>query len=326
MPIVNMRDCRIVFMGTPAFATVQLQAMKAAEWNIVGVVTQPDRPTGRKRLLTKAPVKELAETYGIPVLQPETLRSDTAQRELAALVPDVIVTAAYGQILPVAVLQLPKLGAFNLHGSLLPKYRGGAPIQWAIKNGERVSGVSLMTMVKAMDAGAVWAQCEVAIQPTMTYGQLHDELAKAGAALLLDALPKVLSGQLQAIEQDPALVSYAPTIARQDEAVDWKLAATAVYNHIRALSPRPGAYTTWAGHVLKIWNAEVYSGNEATLVGEPGLLLAMTANGPLIACGQGALRLTSVQAAGKTVQSGAEFARGRRDAAGIVLGEAEVAK
>jgi len=319
---MNMRDLRIVFMGTSSFAETILQAMLAAQWGVIVVVTQPDRPNGRKRTITPSPVKQLAIQHGLPVLQPERLRTPEAQASLAQWQPDVIVTAAYGQILPVAVLQLPRQGAFNVHGSLLPLYRGGAPIQWAIRDGATKSGVSLMTMSKSMDAGAVWSQREVAIAPHMTYGELHDELALIGAALVLDALPRILAGELQATEQDPAQVTYAPTISHADEQIDWTQSTAQVINQIRSLCPRPGAFTRVGDQTLKIWSA-ARATDETVCEAAPGTIVEMTSSGPLIACGDGLMLATRLQLAGKTEQAGGDFARSRHAWIGTVLAAKE---
>lgn len=318
----NMRDYRIVFMGTPAFAVAVLDAMLAAHWTIAAVFTQPDRPVGRKRVLTSPPVKELAQAHGIAVWQPERLRSAEALATLAACRPDVIVTAAYGQILPVAALEMATCGAFNVHASLLPAYRGAAPIQWAIRKGETVTGVSLMTMVKAMDAGPVWATEEVAIAPEATYGEVHDLLAQAGARLTVKALPDILAGELQPREQDLALVTFAPPLTRNDERIDWTQPAQQIYNHIRALVPTPCAYTELAGLTLKVYAAKLQArAVSAEADGPPGQVIAVTENGPLVRCGDGrAVVLLRLQLAGRSVQSGAEFVRGRKDLVGHVLG------
>lgn len=322
MTAVSMRDLRIVFMGTPEFARVILKQMLNEQWGVVGVVTQPDRARGRKRDVLFSPVKQLAVESGLPVLQPERIRAREAQEELAALRPDVIVTAAYGQILPVSVLTLPGRGAFNVHGSILPKYRGGAPIQWAIREGEARTGVSLMTMTRAMDAGDVWAVREVEITADATYGDIHDQLAHVGAQLLIDALPEVLAGTLQATPQDESLVTFAPTLKRSDEAIDWQQPARQVHNQIRSLAPKPGAYSLLRGEIVKILATRCEE--EDGLRGTPGEVVELSPAGPVIACKRGTVTATRLQIAGRTLQSGAEFARGQRDLRGIVLCAPEV--
>jgi len=257
------------------------------------------------------------------VLQPERLRQEQALAQLAACAPDVIVTAAYGQILPMKALVLARLGAYNVHASLLPKYRGGAPIQWAIRHGETVTGVSLMTMVKEMDAGPVWATAQVPIAPQATYGEVHDLLAIAGAQLTVEALPKVLAGELQAQAQDLSRVTFSPPIRREDERIDFALGVNEVVNHIRSLAPRPGAYTTLAGQVLKLYagRAQGVPSLERDVV-VPGQVLEVTEEGLLVRCGDGAnVILTQVQLAGRAVQSASEFARGRGTLVGACLGQ-----
>ena len=313
-----MEQPRILFMGTPAFAVAMLEALLSMSYTVVGVVTQPDRFVGRKRMLTPTPVKIAATEAGIPVLQPHKIRDPQALSDIAALAPQLIVTAAYGQILPVSLLGMMPLGAYNVHASLLPKYRGGAPIQRAIMNGEQETGVTIMTMVKAMDAGAMWAKAVVPILPDMTYGQLHDELARQGALLLKDTLPKILDGSICAKEQDPEQATFAPTISRSDELLDFTQTATQVYDHIRALNPQPGAFTYLGDKLLKIWYATPsldWKGN-----GTPGQIVDVTAQGPVIACKTGAIVATQVQLEGKAVQTGAEFVRGKRDLTTLFCG------
>ncbi|MCY0877250.1 MAG: methionyl-tRNA formyltransferase [Firmicutes bacterium] len=324
MAIVNMRECRVVFMGTPDFAATILQALLAAHWQIVAVVTQPDRPVGRKRVLTSSPVKELALAHGIKVLQPSRLRHADALAELAACTPDVIVTAAYGQILSEAALALPGLGAYNVHASLLPAYRGAAPIQWAIRRGETVTGVSLMTMVKAMDAGPVWDTATVPIAPEATYKEVHDLLATAGARLTLEGLPRVLSGDLQPQEQDPARVTFAPPITRADERLDWQQSARQIVDQIRSLAPQPGAFTTMEGQVLKLYRASVIDISRDTQQAVPGQVMSIHADGPIVYCGDGlSVLVHELQPSGRSVQSGREFVRGRPKLTGVILGEGD---
>ncbi len=305
-----MDKLRILFMGTPDFAAGMLDALLAAGYLIVGVVTQPDRPTGRKKVLTPPPVKVLAEEHGLFVMQPEKVRDPETLARCAELLPDVIITAAYGQLLPEKLLQLPKLGAFNVHASLLPKYRGGAPIQWAILNGERETGITLMTMVKKMDAGPIWAQKKVVISPNATYGQLHDDLVEAGASLLIETLPQLVAGVLSSVQQVEAQATFAPTLTRKDELLDFTQDAGAVYNRIRALCPKPGAFTWIGDKQVKIWYATPDYGWRGNKV--PGQVVEVTPDGIKVACGDGALILTRLQWEGKTAQNGADFARGMK--------------
>ncbi len=312
-----MDQPRIIFMGTPVFAFSMLQTLLTMPYTIVGVVTQPDRYVGRKRVLTSPPVKTLAKEAGLAVLQPEKIREKQALEAIANLKPNMIVTAAYGQILPVSLLNMMTLGAYNVHASILPKYRGGAPIQHAILQGETETGVTIMTMVKAMDAGAMWSQIMVPIDPVMTYGELHDELANQGSQLLRETLPKIIAGTVQPIEQDPEKVSFAPTLTRDDEQLDFSQSYQKVFNRIRALSPSPGAFTYLGDKLLKIWYATANVSFEGS--GDPGQIVAVTSDGPLIACGTGAIIATKVQLEGKSMQSGAEFVRGNRNLVGSML-------
>lgn len=298
-------------MGTPDFAVESLTALLDEGWPVVGVVTQPDRPVGRKRVLTPSPVKNVALQASIPVLQPDRVRRPEALRTIAQWQPNIIVTAAYGQILPPALLEMAELGAFNVHASLLPKYRGAAPIQWALINGEERAGITIMTMVKELDAGPVWATAETVIDPADTYGTLHDRLAILGAELLRDSLPLIISGQLVAQPQDDSAATYAPPIRRDDEQIDFTQTVRRVCNFVRALSPRPGAFTRVGDAILKIWCAhpdETWSGSA-----RPGQFVGQRSDGPVIACGDGAIVVTRLQMAGRTAQSGAEFLRGVRD-------------
>ena len=302
-----MERPRVLFMGTPAFAVTVLEALAAAGYPVVGAVSQPDRETGRKRVLTPPPVKAAAAAHGIPVLQPARIGTPDSLSACASLAPDVIVTAAYGQFLPQRLLSLPRFGAFNVHASLLPKYRGGAPVQHALLNGETATGVSVMTMVRAMDAGPVWAQEAVAIGPDDTSGGLLERLAAAGGGLLVRTLPGILSGALRPAPQDEAAATFAPTLARADECIDFAQDSRAVYNRIRALAPQPGGFARWGGADFKVWLASPlhdWRGGAA-----PGRCVAFAADGPVVACSRGALILTRVQPAGRRAVSGAEFVR-----------------
>ncbi|MHB1627134.1 MAG: methionyl-tRNA formyltransferase [Bacilli bacterium] len=298
-------------MGTPDFAVPSLIALLNDGWPVAGVVTQPDRPVGRRRALLPSPVKSAALQAAIPVLQPERVRRPEALEMIAALRPNIIVTAAYGQILPPALLELADVGAFNVHASLLPKYRGAAPIQRALMNGEERTGITIMTMVKELDAGPVWATAEIAVDPDDTYGTLHDRLAALGAQLLRDSLPRMISGEWVAQPQDESAATYAPPIRRDDEQIDFRESAIDVCNLIRALSPRPGAFTRVGGKVLKIWSAHP----DATWTegAAPGRFVGRRPDGPVIACGVGAIVAARLQTAGGKALSGADFLRGTRD-------------
>lgn len=250
-----MRE-RIVFMGTASFSLAVLKMLIEEDYNIVGVVTQPDRYVGRKKVLTMPDVKVEALKYDIPVIQPARIKED--YQEVADLKPDLIITAAYGQIVPQAVLDIPRLGCINVHASLLPLYRGGAPVHQAIIDGQEKTGVTIMYMVKKMDAGDMIAQKETPILEEDTVGILYDRLSVLGAELLKETLPDILKGTNQRIPQDENLVTYAPTLSREDERLDWNMSARQVYNKVRGTNPWPGSYTTYQGKTVKIWAGQVH--------------------------------------------------------------------
>ena len=250
-----MRE-RIVFMGTASFSLAVLKMLIEEDYNIVGVVTQPDRYVGRKKVLTMPDVKVEALKYDIPVIQPARIKED--YQEVADLKPDLIITAAYGQIVPQAVLDIPRLGCINVHASLLPLYRGGAPVHQAIIDGQEKTGVTIMYMVKKMDAGDMIAQKETPILEDDTVGILYDRLSDLGAKLLKETLPDILKGINQRIPQDENLVTYAPTLSREDERLDWNMSARQVYNKVRGTNPWPGSYTTYQGKTVKIWAGQVH--------------------------------------------------------------------
>lgn len=250
-----MRE-RIVFMGTASFSLAVLKMLIEEDYNIVGVVTQPDRYVGRKKVLTMPDVKVEALKYDIPVIQPARIKED--YQAVADLKPDLIITAAYGQIVPQAVLDIPRLGCINVHASLLPLYRGGAPVHQAIIDGQEKAGVTIMYMVKKMDAGDMIAQKETPILEEDTVGILYDRLSDLGAELLKETLPDILKGTNQRIPQDENLVTYAPTLSREDERLDWNMSARQVYNKVRGTNPWPGSYTTYQGKTVKIWVGQVH--------------------------------------------------------------------
>ena len=258
-----MEKTKIVFMGTASFSKEVLVNLLENDYNIIGVVTQPDRYVGRKKVLTMPEVKEVALEYNIPVFQPANIKND--YQSIIDLQPDLIITAAYGQLVPAALLEAPKLGCINVHASLLPKYRGGAPVHYAIINGETTTGVTIMYMVKKMDAGNIISQQEIAIGDKETTGQLYDRLSVAGAKLLLETLPDIIAGTNQSIVQDESLVTYAPTISREEEKLDFNLSAKQVYNKVRGLNPWPGAFTTYQGKNVKIWAGDIHNCSNAKI-------------------------------------------------------------
>lgn len=317
-----MNPLRIVFMGTPEFAVPSLIALHnhAAKnnWQLVGVVTQPDRPAGRGKKLVASPVKQQAEQYGLPILQPTSFRKDPdARPSLEALSPDLLVVAAYGLILPRSVLALPTHGAINVHASLLPAYRGASPITAAILDGLDQTGVSIMLMDAGMDTGPVLAQDAQSIRSDDTTATLSERLAHQGAELLAQTLPRWLAGEITPTPQDqlPGEISLCRLIKKEDGQIDWNQPANFIERMTRAYSPWPSAYTTWHGQPFKIWHATVVEGEA-----EPGRVVA-TAQGPAVGTGDGLLCLKSVQPAGKRVLDIRSFLNGAPDFIGSRLGE-----
>lgn len=247
---------RIVFMGTASFSLAVLKMLIKEEYEVVGVVTQPDRYVGRKKVLTIPDVKVEALKYDIPVIQPQRIRND--YQEILDLKPDLIITAAYGQLIPEAVLNAPRLGCINVHASLLPLYRGGAPVHQAIIDGQDKTGVTIMYMVKKMDAGNIIRQKETPIHDDDNLGILYDRLSLIGADLLKETLPSILNGTNASIPQDESLVTYAPTLSREDERINWNLSAKQVFNKVRGTHPWPGCFTTYQGKNIKIWAGKVH--------------------------------------------------------------------
>ena len=298
----------MLFAGTPDFARASLAALISAGVRPLAVLTQPDRPAGRGRKLTASPVKQLARENHIEVLQPVTLRDPDIHATLAAFDADVLVVAAYGLILPQAVLDIPRAGCLNVHASLLPRWRGAAPVQAAIRHGDASTGISLMQMEAGLDTGPVYATAEVAIGASETAGELHDRLALLGGQLLADSLTDILAGRLQAIPQDDAKSTYAGKVTRDDARIDWQLPAIDIDRQVRAYNPVPGAWSELLGETVKIWTVRP----EAGLRGEPGRVLDASREGIRVACGEGGLLIESLQRPGKRRVTGGEFA-GQRD-------------
>ncbi|MBA4602390.1 methionyl-tRNA formyltransferase [Thermoactinomyces sp. AMNI-1] len=298
-------------MGTPDFAVPSLRALleQTERVEVIGAVTQPDRPKGRKKELTPPPVKVEALKHGLPVFQPLKLRSKEATRQILELNPDLIVTAAYGQILPEAVLKTPAYGCINVHASLLPKYRGGAPIHHAIINGEKETGVTIMYMVKALDAGDMLLKRAIPITSQDDVGTMHDKLAKLGAECLREVLPGLLDGTIKAIPQDESQVTFAPNITREDEKMDWSRSARQLEWQVRGLCPWPGAFTIWKDKPFKVWKAVC---EEKEVDREPGTVIKLDTKGIAVATGKGILWLTEVQPAGKRRMTAGQFVNGRQ--------------
>ncbi len=316
---------KILFMGTPQFAVPSLEALLERGYEVAAVVTQPDRPKGRKRELTPSPVKVFATERGLPVLQPEKLRSPEGVAAVSEIAPDVIVTAAYGQILPKSVLALPRLGCINVHGSLLPRYRGGAPIQRSIIDGEKVTGVTLMYMAEGLDTGDMIAKVEVPITDEDTAGTMFEKLSEAGSKLLLEWLPRIADGTAGRTPQIDEESTYAPNLSREDEKLDWSQSSRRIFDRVRGLNPMAGGFTFLDGEVFKVWGCAIPSPSDAELRSEwteyaPGAVLETGAFGIRVRTGDGSIVLTDVQPAGKKALKAAEFAKGARLAPGKTLG------
>ncbi len=306
---------KIVFMGTPDFAVPSLQALLDAGHEVCAVYTQPDKPQGRKQVLTAPPVKELALQRGIPVYQPATLKNEDEQAKLRALAPEVIIVVAYGKLLPKAVLDIPPRGCINVHGSLLPRWRGAAPIQWSVIAGDQKAGVTTMQMAEGLDTGDMLLTYETKIGARETAGELFDRLAQAGAALLVETLEKLDS--ITPRPQDDSQSCYAHMLDKQMAVIDWTKSAHEIDCLIRGLNPWPVALTTLAGARLKIYAAEPVPGT-----GKPGEVLESDPKkGLTVACGAGALALHEVQLVGGKRMKSADFLRGHAIDKGTMLGE-----
>ncbi|HVN07181.1 MAG TPA: methionyl-tRNA formyltransferase [Bryobacteraceae bacterium] len=303
---------RVVFLGTPLFAVPTLESLVAAGHGVILVVTQPDRPRGRGQALAASPVKEAALRLGLPVYQPERVRRPEAFARLAEIKPDVVVVVGYGQIIPQSVIDIPPHGIINVHGSLLPKYRGAGPVQWAIANGETRTGVTTMRIDAGLDTGDMLLKAETDIGPEETAVELGARLATMGAALLAETLARI--GEIVPEKQDSAQATYAPLLKKEDGAIDWRLPARTIHNRIRGFQPWPGGYTRFRGQQLHIWKSRVLPGESAA----PGQL----APRPLRAvCGEGALELIEVQLEGRKRIGAEAFVNGQRIADGDILGE-----
>jgi len=308
---------RIVFAGTPEFAAEHLKALLDSPHQIVAVYSQPDRPAGRGQKLAASPVKQLAVQREIPVYQPQSLRDPAAQAELAALAPDLLVVVAYGLILPQAVLDIPRLGCINSHASLLPRWRGAAPIQRAIEAGDSKSGVTVMQMEAGLDTGPMLLKVRTPIAADDTGGTLHDRLASLGPQAVLEAIAGLAAGSLIGEVQDDSLATYAHKLNKDEARLDWTRPAVELQRLIRAFHPWPICHSTLNGEALKVHAAELGEGS-----GAPGSLLAADKQGLTVACGQGALRLTRLQLPGGKALNFSDLYNSRREqfAAGLVLG------
>ncbi|MEJ2746526.1 MAG: methionyl-tRNA formyltransferase [Anaerolineae bacterium] len=308
---------RIVFMGTPDFAVPGLKKLIATQ-EVVGVVTQPDRPAGRGKQLRPSPVKIAAEAANIPVYQPQSLRSEEAAEPLRQWQPEMIVVAAFGQILRPHVLELPPLGCLNVHASLLPRWRGASPIQHAIMAGDTETGVTLMKMDVGLDTGPMFVQQAIPIRPDETAASLHDRLAELGAVMLGEHLDDIVNGRIPPTPQDDNLSTYAPMISKADGKLDWHRTSAELDRHVRAMTPWPGAFTIWEGQLLKVLAAEPVYGRLPS--GAPGEVV-MVEETAVVRTQDGGLALNQIQLAGKRAMSSTEFWRGRPDFNGSKLGD-----
>lgn len=303
-------------MGTPAFSAPILRMLAEEGYDIVSVVTQPDRPVGRKKVLTATPVKEEALRLGLPVYQPEKLKNPEELQHVLDLSPDLIITAAFGQILPSEVLQAPKLGAINVHASLLPEYRGGAPIHQAIIDGKEETGVTIMYMVDRLDAGDIISQKAIPIEREDHTGSMFEKLSVVGMELLKETLPSIIEGTNPRTPQDEERVTYARNISREQERIDWSKSAEAIYNQVRGLHPWPVAFTTFNDQNMKIWWTEPAASGKS---GRPGEVLELTDDAILVQTGEGVLAITDLQPAGKKRMSAADYLKGPKIQAGDVF-------
>ncbi|MGM0873618.1 MAG: methionyl-tRNA formyltransferase [Bacillota bacterium] len=308
---------KIVFMGTPDFSVPILRNLVKEGYEIVGVVTQPDRPKGRKKILTPPPVKEEALKHNIKVLQPEKIRNEV--EEVLSLEPDLIVTAAFGQILPIELLEAPKYGCINVHASLLPELRGGAPIHYSILQGKDKTGVTIMYMAEKLDAGDILTQVEVEIEERDTVGTLHDKLGEAGVNLLAETIPQLLEGKLTPQKQDDSKATFASNIKREQEKIDWTKTGEEIYNQIRGLNPWPVAFTTYENQHIKLWWSEkMPCKNDSS----PGTIIGIDQDGFVVATGnKTAIKITELQPSGKKKMSGDDFLRGTTISVGKKLGD-----
>lgn len=308
----------LVFAGTPAFSVPSLAALPAAGHRILAVYTQPDRPAGRGRQLARSPVKQFALDQGFEVRQPASLRSDSEAQALRALAPDAMIVIAYGLILPPSILAIPRYGCINVHASLLPRWRGAAPIQRAIEAGDAITGVTIMQMDAGLDTGAVLATAETPIGPEDTGAGLHDRLSTLGAQLLVETLATLERGMLQPRAQDAALATYAHKLKKDEARVDWQAPAALLARRIRAFNPWPVATTTLDGQTLRLWLA--VAENQPPQPAPPGTVLSAETGGIRVQSGQGVLRITRLQAEGGKVLEAATFLNGRPLPAGTRLG------
>jgi len=306
----------IVFMGTSAFAVPSLRYLLASTHKVVGVVTQPDRPRGRGRKLSPTPVKELALKHDLPITQPLKIKDSTAIALIKQWQPDLIVVVSYGQIIPAAILSFPRYGCINVHASLLPQYRGAAPIQRALMNGENITGVTTMFMDEGLDTGDIILQRSIFIEDSWDHGQLEAVLAENGAELLMETITRIAAGDIPRIKQDHSQASYAHRILAEDEIIDWSLPAVFINNQIRALSPSPGAWCVLDGYKTKIFSSHVVDTCSEGLTAQ---IVEVDRDSFKVQCGKGILEILEVQREGKKRMLVRDFLRGNKLEPGIVL-------
>ncbi len=314
---MTQKTYRIIFMGTPDFAIPSLQHLLAGPDEVVAVVTQPDRPKGRGRKLAAPPVKELALEAGLPVLQPTEIKSDAYLEELASYKPDLIIVTAYGRILPKRILDLPPLGTINVHGSLLPAYRGAAPIQWAVLNGDSITGVTIMQMDEGMDTGDILLTAETPISSEDTAGSLFDRIAELGGVTLGNALERLRAGNLPPCKQDESLATFSPPLTKEQGQIDWSKSAQEISCQIRGLDPWPTAYTFIDGKRLRLFRPSVVS---QTSQEAPGTVIRADKGGLLIAAGEKCLLATELQSEGSRRMEVGTYLQGRKIKTGTKLG------
>lgn len=307
---------RVIFMGTPDFAVPSLEAL-LTKHEVVLVVTQPDKPKGRGKKMVPTPVKACALEHGIPVLQPEKVKEPEFVEQLRSYEPDLIAVTAFGQILSEPILEMPKYGCINVHGSLLPKYRGAAPMQWSIIDGEKVTGITTMYMAKGLDSGDMLLKAEVEITDEDTFATIHDKMAVTGANLLLDTLDQLEAGTLERIPQDHDAATYAPMITKETGHIDWSKNRQDIINLIRGLNPVPAAYTIYEEEVLKIFGASL-SDVQADSAAN-GEIVAVVKKGFVVKCGDGCLLITEVQVRGGKRMMTDAYLRGHAMKEGILL-------
>ena len=310
---------KLVFCGTPAFAVPSLRALLSDSYfQVAAVVTQPDRPRGRGKKTASSPVKDAALEASVPVYQPEKIKSESSLDYFKRLAPDVVVIIAYGQIIPASLIAIPRLGWINLHGSLLPKYRGAAPINWAIINAEKVTGLTTMQIDAGLDTGPMLLKYQTGIGPDETAPDLYGQLAEAGAPLIVETLKKLDQGEIAPTPQDNSQASLAPPLKKEDGRIDWFLPAPKIYNRIRGLQPWPGAFTTFRGATCRIWGKPL---KPVAAGGMPGIILPTQEDGLLVICGASTvLHVEQVQIEGRNRISDREFMNGARIAPGEHFG------